>query len=147
MRDNIQAVLIFATKLKFTERATQSEHRHRRPGERGPRRAPGLTRSSRRGSLLCGREGGKLYPDRMGGEVVARGAGSVRGWERSSTAVRFFSFLNGTRCSNQTGKYCMRGDGDFFSFRYFQLFFIVFEVLLGRAVLSLSHIQHITRRK
>ena len=27
----------------------------------------------------CGREGGKLYPDRTSGEVVARGAGGLRG--------------------------------------------------------------------
>ena len=27
----------------------------------------------------CGREGGKLYPDRIGGEMVARRAGGVRG--------------------------------------------------------------------
>ena len=26
----------------------------------------------------CGREGGKLIPDRIGGEVVARGAGGAR---------------------------------------------------------------------
>ena len=38
-----------------------------------------------------GREWGKLYQDRICGEVVARGAGGVRGWERSS-AVRFFIF-------------------------------------------------------
>ena len=32
-----QEVLIFATKPKFTERATQSEHQLCRAGERGPR--------------------------------------------------------------------------------------------------------------
>ena len=37
LRDNIQAVLIFATKLKFTERAANSEHQHCRTGERVPR--------------------------------------------------------------------------------------------------------------
>ena len=36
-QNNIRAVLIFATKLKFTERATPSEHQHCRAGELGPR--------------------------------------------------------------------------------------------------------------
>ena len=37
----------------------------------------------------CDREGGKLCPDRIGGEVIAREADGVRGKERSS-AVRCF---------------------------------------------------------
>ena len=51
LKDTIQAVLIFATELKFTRGATQSEHQRYRAGERGPRRAPGSTRGGRRGSL------------------------------------------------------------------------------------------------
>ena len=37
VRKNIQAVLVFATELNFTERAPQSEHQHCRVGERRPR--------------------------------------------------------------------------------------------------------------
>ena len=37
MQNKIQSVLIFATNLKLTERATQSEHQLCRAGERGPR--------------------------------------------------------------------------------------------------------------
>ena len=37
VQNNIQAVLIFATKIKFTERAPQSDHHNCRAGERGPR--------------------------------------------------------------------------------------------------------------
>ena len=36
LQDNIQAVLIFATKLKFKESATQSEHQHCGASERRP---------------------------------------------------------------------------------------------------------------
>ena len=73
LQDNIQAVFIFATGLKFKERATQSEHQHCRG--HGEHRA-----SHEAGDRVhCGREGGKLHPDRIGGEVVARGAGGVRG--------------------------------------------------------------------
>ena len=35
--NNIQAVLTFATKLDFRERASQFEHQHCRAGERVPR--------------------------------------------------------------------------------------------------------------
>ena len=76
LQNKIQAVLIFANKLKFTERgAPQSDHHHcwrtRAAVSTGlhPRQATGL-------NVV---EGGKLYPNRIGGEVVARGAGGVRG--------------------------------------------------------------------
>ena len=79
----------------------------------------------------CGREGGKLYPDRIGGEVVARGAGGVRSRERSP-AVQFIYFLNGARCSNQAENYFMTGDGDYFlSFRNFRF---PFHSFCGAAV-------------
>ena len=48
----------------------------------------------------CGREGGKLYPDRFGCEMVARGAGGVRGERQALLFVFFLSFLTGVRCSN-----------------------------------------------
>ena len=37
VQNKIQAVLTFATKLEFTERAPQSERQHCRACERGPR--------------------------------------------------------------------------------------------------------------
>ena len=74
LQNRIQAVLIFATKLFFKETALQSKHQHYRAGERGPRASREEGDGAHRG-----REGGKLYPDRIGVEVVATGAGSVRG--------------------------------------------------------------------
>ena len=71
----------------------------------------------------CGREGGKLYSDPIGGEVVARRAGGVRGQERSSV-VRFCCSLTGARCSNQAEKYYMRGDGDIVYFLDYSYVFI-----------------------
>ena len=76
-QDKIQAVLIFATKLNFIERATQSDHQHCQAGERGSRWAPGFTGHGRQGSQW--QRGRKAYPDRIGGEVAARGTVGVRG--------------------------------------------------------------------
>ena len=69
-------MLIFATNLKerelldlstsIVELASNGHGEHRASREAGD-------------EAHWGREGGKLYPDRMGGEAVARGAGSVRG--------------------------------------------------------------------
>ena len=69
-------MLIFASKLKLTERELLSTTNIVEAGARG-----GEHRASREAGdeAHCGREGGKLYPDRIGGEVVARGAGGVRG--------------------------------------------------------------------
>ena len=78
MQNKIQAVLIFASKLNFTEREHRSlstkivELANERHGEHR------ASREARDGAH-CGREGGKLHPDRIDFEVVARGAGSVRG--------------------------------------------------------------------
>ena len=71
-------MLIFATGLKFkrelrslstdlVELAANEGH-----GEHQASREAG-------DGAHCGREGGKLYPDRIDGEVVARGAAGVRG--------------------------------------------------------------------
>ena len=73
----MQAVLILATKLSFTEKlrslstnvvelANMGHREHRASGEAGD-------------GAHCGREGGKLHPDRIGAEVVASRAGTVRG--------------------------------------------------------------------
>ena len=78
----------------------------------------------------------------MRDEVVARGAGSVRGCSERSSAVRFvdlFHFLTGARCSNQAENRYMRGRGIFLLSNCFGFIFIVFAVLLCRAVLSLSY--------
>ena len=77
MQDKIQAVLVFATKIQITERrrslspnfvelANECHGEHRALREAGD-------------GTHCGREKEKLYPDRIGGEVGARGAGGVRG--------------------------------------------------------------------
>ena len=70
-------MLIFATGLKsrrelrslstnFVDLANEGHAEHRASREAG-------------GGDHCDREGGKLYPDRIGGEVVERGADGVRG--------------------------------------------------------------------
>ena len=73
VQNKIQAVPSFATKLRITERATQCVElaneghvKHRASCEVGV-------------WAHCGREGGNLYPDRIGCEMVARGASGVRG--------------------------------------------------------------------
>ena len=84
----------------------------------------------------------KLYPDRIGGELVGRGTGGVCGCERSSS-VRFF-FLTSARCSNQAENFYTReGTGNKFSLNdFFGFILIVFAVLLCRPVLpSLLYIQ------
>ena len=76
MQVKIQATLIFATNLKsmrerhslitdFVELANEGHGEHRVSREAGDR-------------AHCGREGGKMYPDRIGCEMVARGARGVR---------------------------------------------------------------------
>ena len=50
----------------FVELANEGQDEHRAYREAG-------------NGAHCGREGGKFYPDRIGGEVVTRGAGGVRG--------------------------------------------------------------------
>ena len=92
------------------------------------RRATGLT--------VAKSEESYVYPDRIGGEVAARGAGGVRGRERSSAVVFSVSFY---RCKVfQSGrKLLYERDGDVIFFPNFSLSFIVFAVLLCRAVLSL----------
>ena len=70
--------LFCATKLRITERAThQSSTNFVELANKGH----GKHRASREAGdgAHCGREGGKLYPDRIGCEMVARGAGGVRG--------------------------------------------------------------------
>ena len=57
-----QAVYISATKLKFTENEGGGEHQALREAGDGAH---------------CGREEVKLYPERIGGEVVPRRAGGV----------------------------------------------------------------------
>ena len=78
--------------------------------------------------------------------MATRGAGGVRGRERSS-AVHFFSFLTGAMCSNQAEKYYMRGGGFFFLSNFFGFIYFVFAVLLWRAVISLSYIQQAHQNK
>ena len=97
----------------FVELANEGHGEHRASREAG-------------GEDNCGREGGKLYQDRIGGKVVARWASGVRGWEGSS-AVQFISFLTGARCSNQAENYYMRGDGDVFFFPRFFAFIRIFK--------------------
>ena len=60
----------------------------------------GKQRASREASdgAHCGREEGKLYPDRIGCEMVARGAGGLRGCEREALLFVFFLFFFLTEC-------------------------------------------------
>ena len=59
----------------------------------------------------------------------------------------FFLLVTGARCSNQAEKYYMRrGFSSFFPI-FSVSFFIVFSVLLCRAVLSLSYIQQAYQKK
>ena len=60
----------------IVERANDNHNEHRASREAGD-------------ATDCGREWGKLYPDRICGEVVARGAGGVLGGE---SALQFFIF-------------------------------------------------------
>ena len=102
------------------------------------RRATGLT--------VAGRE-----------EIFTRTESVARWWregraayERLREAILLdFLFLTGARCSNEARNNSIRGDGDFlFLFQIFQIFvfiFIVFAVLLCRAVLALF--VHIKIRK
>ena len=63
--------------------------------------------------------------------MVAIGAAGARDGERSS-AVRFFYFFDRYKVFQSGRKLLpyMRGDGFFFSFRFFGFIFIVFAVLL-----------------
>ena len=122
MQNNIQATNLFATKLNFTGRATQSEHRPSRKAGDGVDR---------------GRDGGKLYPDRMSGEVVTRGAGGVLGCEGSSAGHYFVCagrkvFRSGRAFFHERGR-------SFFVSGIFGFISIVFTVLLCRAVLPISN--------
>ena len=90
-------------------------------------------------------------------EIFTRTESVARWWregraayERLREALLFdFLFLTGARCSNEARNNYIGGDGDFlFLFQIFQIFvfiFIVFAVLLCRAVLALF--VHIKIRK
>ena len=61
----------------------------------------------------CGRDGRKFYQNPVGGEVVARRAGSIhtRLSEKFCRSILFF--FTGARCSNQAEKNYVRGAGCF----------------------------------
>ena len=69
----------------------------------------------------CDREGGKLYPDRIGGEVVARGL-------REKPCCSFFWFFDWLLVQGVPGadNYYTRGDGVFFLFPNFSVSFSLF---------------------
>ena len=69
--------LILST--NFVELANEGHGEHRASREAGD-------------GAYCGREGGKLYPDRIGCEMATRGAGGVRGCEREALMFCFFSY-------------------------------------------------------
>ena len=136
MQNEVQAVLILATKVEFTERAPQSDHQHLSSwrtravvstGLHG-RWATGLTEAEREENFTrtesvatLSREGRAAYEAEI------------------SSALRFCFF---DRCNVfQSGgkKLHERGRGFLFFLNFFVSFFIVFTVL-PRAVLSLSHI-------
>ena len=77
MQNKIQALLVFASKLRITERAAQSSTNFGELANKGH----GKHRASCEAGdgAHCDREAGKLFPDRIGCEIVARGAGGVRG--------------------------------------------------------------------
>ena len=142
--NDIKAVLIFATKLKFTERATQSEHNIIELANEGH----GEHRASREAGdgAHCGREGGKLTRT----ESVARWSREGRvAYEAEREALQF-DFLLLDRCkvlqSSDRKQLHERGRRFFF---FPNFIFIVFAVLLCRAVPSLLYIpvQHIKRGK
>ena len=82
-----------------------------------------------------------MYRDRIGCEI-ARERGGRRTRLSEKLCRLFFFFLTGVRCKvfHQAGNYYTRGDGDFILSEKNGLIFIVFAVLLCRAVLSLSYI-------
>ena len=87
-------------------------------------------RGARRG-LLCGRVGGKLYSDRIGDEVVAKGDGE-RTRLRESLQFDLFIFYRRKVFVLQSGgksNYMREGTGSFFLFQIFVFIFIVFAVL------------------
>ena len=74
--------------------------------------------------------------------MVAKGAGGVRGGERSSEVPFNEKTKTSVRCSKQAGDHYTRGDGDFFLLSgFFGSIFVVFAVLLCRAVLSFSYMR------
>ena len=107
-------MLTFATRLKFKEIATQSEHQHFRAGERRPREAPGFTRGGRRVSLWQRVKKALPGPNWWRG---GRERGGRRTRLRETLCCSIFSFfLTGARCSNQAENRYMRGRG-FFSLK------------------------------
>ena len=116
-------MLTFATRLKFKEIATQSEHQHFRAGERRPREAPGFTRGGRRVSLWQRVKKALPGPNWWRG---GRERGGRRTRLRETLCCSFFSFLTGARCSNQAENYFRRGTGIFFSSRIFRFHFTLF---------------------
>ena len=106
------------------------------------------SREARDGSH-CGRKGGKLYPDRIGGEVVAREVGGARGWERSST-VRFFFYWPMTGVPIGQKIITRGGTGICILSELFGIIFNAVAVLLCRAfffVHTSTVIHHVKRRK
>ena len=110
-------------------------------------------RGARRG-LLCGRVGGKLYSDRIGDEVVAKGDGE-RTRLRESLQFDLFIFYRRKVFVLQSGgksNYMREGTGSFFLFQIFVFIFIVFAVLCcavlccAACVFSLSYV-YFKRRK
>ena len=103
---NIQLVLIVASKLKFTERATQSEHQNCQSWQRRATLSTGLHARRATGLTVAEREE-KPCPDRIDSEVVEAGRAAYE--TGRGCVARLFLFLT----FQSRRKYYMRGYGDF----------------------------------